>query len=86
MNQEIYAIKDRATQSFGQPMFLQTRNQAIRMFHNEVNRAAPDNPLHTNPADFELYKIGNYNTDTGGLIQDQIELAARAQDLKEITK
>lgn len=81
MNQEIYSIKDTATQSFGQPMFLQTVLQALRLFINEVNREDANNPLYTNPDDFELYRIGQYNNDTGSLQPQEPELIKRAKDV-----
>lgn len=81
MNQEIYAIKDTATQVYGQPMFLITEPQAVRMFTNEVNRESNDNPLFTNPDDFEMYRIGFYNTDAGKITPIDPVMIARAKDL-----
>lgn len=65
MKQKIFAVRDRATDSFGQPMFLVNTGQAIRSFSDEINRAAEDNMLHKHPDDFDIYELGEYDTDTG---------------------
>jgi len=61
---KIFAIRDRAIAAYAQPMFLQTTEQAIRLFKDEVNRPATDNPLYQHPEDFELFQLGEYDTNT----------------------
>jgi len=61
----IFAIRDRATDQFGNPMFMVSLGQAIRTFSDEVNRADKDNQLNAHSDDFDLYKFGTYTTDTG---------------------
>lgn len=61
---KIFAIRDRATDSFGNPMFLVSTGQAIRSFTDEVNRAEKDNQLYQHPDDFDLYMLGEYDTST----------------------
>jgi len=67
---EIFAVRDRATDAFGNPMFLQSHGQAIRSFTDEVNRSEKDNPLYQHPDDFDLYCLGKYDTEFGTFIQD----------------
>lgn len=61
----IFAIRDRATDSFGNPMFLMAEGQALRSFTDEVNRADKDNQLYQHPDDFDLYTLGSFETNTG---------------------
>lgn len=61
----IFSVRDRATDSFGTPMFLMSRGQAVRSFTDEVNRAAADNQLYQHPDDFDLYYLGEYVTSDG---------------------
>lgn len=61
----IYAVRDRATDQFGNPMFLVASGQAIRSFTDEVNRADKDNQIFNHPDDFDLYELGSYETSTG---------------------
>jgi hypothetical protein len=61
----IFAVRDRATDQFGNPMFLIASGQAIRSFTDEVNRAASDNQLYQHPDDFDLYALGSFETTSG---------------------
>lgn len=65
MKMFIFVVRDRATDQYGNPMFLVSRGQAIRSFSDEVNRSAADNQLWVHPEDFDLYELGGYNTDSG---------------------
>lgn len=62
MNLEIFAIRDRASDSFGNPMFLLALGQAIRSFSDEINRSAADNNLYLHPDDFDLFHLGSFDT------------------------
>lgn len=62
---KMFAIRDRATDSFGNPMFLISEGQAVRSFTDEVNRAAADNQLYQHPDDFDMYFLGTYDTGPG---------------------
>ncbi len=65
MKMMIFAIKDRATEQYGNPMFLIAHGQAIRSFTTEVNRQDKENQLYMHPDDFDLYHLGEYETETG---------------------
>lgn len=81
MELRIYAVKDRATDAYAQPMFLQTNNQAIRLFQDEVNRAAPDNALNKHPDDYDLYYIGKWENESALLTPtERPELIMRGKD------
>jgi len=62
---KLFAIRDRATDSFGNPMFLMSAGQATRSFTDEVNRSATDNALYAHSDDFDLYYLGEYDTSNG---------------------
>ena len=61
----IFAVRDRATDQFGTPMFLVNKGHAIRSFSDEINRSAVDNQLFNHADDFDLYALGLYDTDKG---------------------
>lgn len=78
--------RDRKVDSFGQPIFAQSRGAAIRSFSDEINRAAPENMLYQHPGDFDLYELGTYDTDTGKLTQHDAPVQiAIGEDLKQRT-
>lgn len=62
---KIFAVRDRQGESFAAPMFIPMPGQALRSFSDEINRQAADNPLYAHPDDFDLYQLGEFNTDTG---------------------
>ena len=61
----VYCVRDRATDQFGNPMFLVNDGQAIRSFSDEVNRDDKENMLNRHSDDFDLYKLGTYDGGTG---------------------
>ncbi|AXH73988.1 MAG: nonstructural protein [Microviridae sp.] len=61
----VCSVRDRATDSYGNPMFVVAPGQAVRGFADEINRNAPENQLFKHPADFDLFVLGTFNTDTG---------------------
>jgi hypothetical protein len=61
----IFAVRDRATVQFGNPMFLVSEGQCIRSFTDEVNRADKDNQLFNHADDFDLFRLGSFDTDSG---------------------
>lgn len=65
MKLHVFAIRDRATDSFGNPMCLIADGQALRSFTDEVNRPDKDNQMYQHPDDFDLYKLGMYDTASG---------------------
>lgn len=76
----LVALYDRATEAYAPVMTVHTRAEAIRSFRNEVNN--PQSPLNQHPTDYELYKLGEYDEQTGHITANS-ELLARAEDHKE---
>ena len=61
----IYSVRDRAIDTYGRPVFFAAVGAAVRAFQDEVNRANPDNTMHTHPEDYDLYEIGTFDDQTG---------------------
>lgn len=61
----ICAVKDRAADAFGQPLFVPSVGLAIRSFSDEVNRSDPENQMFNHSDDFDLFEIGSYDDNTG---------------------
>lgn len=65
MIQIICAVKDRAADAFGRPLFVPSVGLAIRSFSDEVNRSDPENQMFNHSDDFDLYEIGSFDDNTG---------------------
>lgn len=61
----ILAVYDAQVGAYSTPFFQVSVNHAIRSFINEAKRQASDNPMYTNPQDFNLYLLGEIETNTG---------------------
>lgn len=72
----IIGVRDELTGSFFQPNFFkgkEAKKQALRLFETQVN----DNPIwRNNPNDFGLYKLGEFNEETGEIKVSKIEKLA----------
>lgn len=62
MKFNIYSMRDQFS-GYIQPTFEQNDNIAIRNFSFAINKK--DTLLYANPKHFDLYKIGEFDTDTG---------------------
>jgi len=65
MIQIICAVKDRAADAFGRPLFVPSVGLAIRSFSDEVNRSDVENQMFNHSDDFDLYEIGSFDDNTG---------------------
>lgn len=61
----IFAIKDTKSE-FWNPFAHFNEQTAQREFALMVN--APENPVSQNPADYELWLVGSYDTTTGAIV------------------
>jgi hypothetical protein len=78
----IYALKDTAVQAFNTPMFMRSQGEMLRALQDEVNTDKTKSALAAHPEDYELYRLGEYNEDTGAITPEQpAVLIARAKDL-----
>lgn len=68
MRYKIVCIRDRATDSFGQPIFVVNVGGAIRSFGDEIKRphsAERPNPYNQHPEDYDLYQMGEFDDESG---------------------
>lgn len=77
----ILAIKDRAVDAYGRPMFFPAIGAAVRAFQDEINRVAPDNTMNAHPDDYDLYEFGTFNDSTGRFLLnvDPVQVAIGKQ-------
>lgn len=61
----VLSVRDRAADSFSQPMFVPAVGMGLRAFGDEINRVAPDNQLNRHPEDYDLYRLGTFDDMTG---------------------
>ena len=81
MNLMIFAIRDQKTDQFANPMFLITKAHAIRSFADAINEKDANNQLRKHPEDFEMFHLGEYNTNTGEIIPTRPTSVATATEL-----
>lgn len=62
---QVCAVRDRVVDAFNSPFVVTSVGQAIRTFGDEVNRKQEDNPLSKHPEDFDLYKLGTWDSESG---------------------
>jgi hypothetical protein len=65
MIQVVVSVYDRASETFGRPVFVPAKAAAIRSFTDEVNRDDSANDLKRHPDDFDLYVLGNFDDSKG---------------------
>ena len=64
--QFVYSVLDRKAMNFGQLMFFANGDMAKRGTADFM-RAGGDSPMIHYPDDFDLYLVGEFNTDNGQL-------------------
>lgn len=62
---QVLAVRDRAADVFGHPMFVAAVGIAARSFSDEVNAVREGNALNAHPEDFDLYHLATYDDRTG---------------------
>lgn len=78
---ELCAVRDGALNAFASIMTFQTVAQGVRSFADEVKRA--ESLMHAHPEDYELWRLGQYDEDTGEIHPCRPEMIVRAKDVKE---
>lgn len=74
------ALKDRATEAFTPVMTLHTQQEAIRSLRQTLKDK--NTPVAQTPSDFELWRLGTYDDQTGE-IKGNMEMIARCEDHME---
>lgn len=80
---KIFALKDRAAKVFGQPMFSVSEGGQVRAFSDEINRPDDKNMLYLHPDDFDLYRLGDYDDESGSFVSYPAELVVMGRSLKK---
>ncbi len=79
----VYAIRDLRT-GYLSPTVDVNDSSALRNFRHAASRT--ESLFYTHPADYQLERIGSYDTDDGILVPEDHKLIARASDFVEVTK
>lgn len=77
MKLNIYSIKDTKV-GFMSPIYLHNDGEAIREFTNAAN-AKEKNLVNTNPEDKEIWKLGEFEDQTGE-IKSEVRFLIKAND------
>jgi hypothetical protein len=67
MRLEIVAVRDRAIDSFGRPVFIVSLGAAVRSFIDQINDASTEFAKH--PEDYDLYHLGSFDDGDGRFFQ-----------------
>lgn len=71
MKMVICSIYDVKAEAFSQPMFFQAVGQALRSFIDAVSDTSrADNNFAKHPADYNLYRIGEFDDQTGAIVPE----------------
>lgn len=65
MKLKIFSLRDQKIDAFMNPMAMQTPGQIVRMLQDEMQKN--DSMLGTHAEDFELFEVGEFDTETGAL-------------------
>jgi len=65
MKLKIFSLRDQKIDAFMAPLAMQTTGQVIRMLQDEIERNEPTNIVAKHTEDFELFEVGEFDTDTG---------------------
>lgn len=76
---KILAVRDRAINAFGTPIFTRTVSAGIRAFAEEAQRKESEICKH--PEDYDLYELGEYNDDTGAITPCAPRMVAIGKDV-----
>lgn len=75
MKYSVLAVRDRAVDAFGQPIFVPAVGAALRSFMDEVNNEKSS--FYNHPEDYDLYLLGDYDDATGNITSlDQPRMVA----------
>lgn len=61
----LVTIRDAVAGTWRAPACVNSLGGFLRGMSDEVNRAAPDNDFYKHPEDFEVYKLGMYDDESG---------------------
>lgn len=71
-----FSVYDRAARAYSPPFYQQTRGLAERVFAGLCTD--PDTTVAKNPGDFELYEVGEFDSETGVVQACEVTLLTTA--------
>ena len=84
MNYKVFAVKDKALDSYSAPFTQATIEAGLRMWRDLVLFGQDDNRYKRSPEDFTLYMLGEFNDETGELIEAaNVRLASASEVIAE---
>lgn len=84
MKQIIFSIHDSKAEAYINPFFLPTEGLATRSFGDCVND--PNHQFYLNPADYTLFAIGEFDSDTGVIEYQEKRSLGNGVDFKRQEK
>lgn len=80
-NQVLVSVFDHAVGVYAPVMCVPTDTVAIRSFQTEIRRVDPNNLLHSNKEDFTLYRVGEFDLDSGSVITNDPRVLIHGRDV-----
>lgn len=81
MKHGVYAVRDTCVGAFLLPMVFQNNAGAVRALGDAVNRPEKDNQFYQHPEHYQLYRVGDYDDETGMLESAVPEFVVDCQSL-----
>ncbi len=79
MKTQIYSIYDTASATYQRPMFARTDGEIMREFQNIC--MDKEHPCGQHPEDYNLMRLGNFNDQTGLVINEENECLATGLEM-----
>lgn len=80
MKYYVCAVRDRAADVYGQPMFFASIGVATRSFADGVNSGDKNSALCQHPEDFDLFLIAMYDDSDGSFVSEKPRQIAIGKD------
>lgn len=73
-------IKDRSVEAYINLHCVRAEGQAIRQFQDAINDPQAGS-IHKHPDDYDLYRVGTYDDETGGVTREEHRKLADGKQL-----
>lgn len=80
MRYNLCAVLDAKLGEYAAPFTVRKTGEAIRSFGDAVAQPDPNNNMHKHPEDFTLWHVGDYESDTGEVINVVPRILASASE------
>ncbi len=80
MKVQVYAIFDQCAGIYEKPFFSTTDDLVRREFQDVVN--TEDHPIAKHPEHYTLYRLGNFDNQTGKILNEENECLCTALEIK----